>query len=345
MPEEVEEDEQESPQPEGQNAAMRKLTHLAGFLNPVVAAPEDTEASDSWSWHRWRRRLLVAAAGYAAFAVFAVALTLLRHGWPDLPWAVTVSLATAAAVPMVLALLWERVRGFNVLGVSVTLAAVSVPVREKLATLVQEQKGSATEDLVKRLVRAIEDPAVELIQVNLLHGDYWWASRLYLLAALADDYTDIRRLVFVEKGAERIYLGMAGPRCVRRRLAIPFPEYQSAYRELVQALIHAVAPGAPPGDEVKYIATAWPAKLPDESKPTDRVSSDKLKEWLRDALVSEPMQWDGQPETSLLLYRILARDDAYVALVNGRTLRKVVNRQQLAVRIAVRSLKHDLALD
>lgn len=45
---------------------------------------------------------------------------------------------------------------------------------------------------------------------------YWWSTRLFLLAALADDYSNIKQLVFVENDDERSYVGMATPAAVRK---------------------------------------------------------------------------------------------------------------------------------
>ena len=46
----------------------------------------------------------------------------------------------------------------------------------------------------------------------------------------------------------------------------------------------------PPDEEVKQVAYRWPAQLPHESTTTERVSHEKLKDWLQDALASAPQQ-------------------------------------------------------
>lgn len=101
--------EQESRQSEGPSPAARQLP---GFLPSSLSAERDPDVA--WQrWQGWRRRLLVAAGGYASFAVFAIAVIVLRSGWPDLPWPATISLAAGAAILIGLALLWERIRGFK----------------------------------------------------------------------------------------------------------------------------------------------------------------------------------------------------------------------------------------
>lgn len=92
--------------------------------------------------------------------------------------------------------------------------------------------------------------------------------------------------MFVERGAERIYLGMSEPRTVRQMLGMKFPVYLKTYRELLPKQ----TPAMPPDEEVKQVAYGWPAQLPHESTTTERVSHEKLKDWLQDALASAPQQ-------------------------------------------------------
>jgi hypothetical protein len=73
------------------------------------------------------------------------------------------------------------------------------------------------------------------VEVNLRTTPYWWSTRLYLLAALAQEYTEIERLVFVEQDAARVFVGIAAPAAVRRALARRFPDYETVFRAIQQS--------------------------------------------------------------------------------------------------------------
>ena len=70
------------------------------------------------------------------------------------------------------------------------------------------------EEQVKKAAADIK--GTNCIEVNLLQGNYWWSTRLYLLACLAADLTQIRCIVFVD--GEGRFVGMASPAEVRRAL-------------------------------------------------------------------------------------------------------------------------------
>src|SRR5262245_41628811 len=79
------------------------------------------------------------------------------------------------------------------------------------------------------------------VQVNLGSGASWWSTRLYLVAALLEDYTTIQQIVFLRSAPvdppstyyETRYLGMCSPAEVRRALASHFRDVDRAYRESV----------------------------------------------------------------------------------------------------------------
>ncbi len=101
---------------------------------------------------------------------------------------------------------------FKFLSLEVSLAAAAEEVREQLASRIQEQRSSRTMELIHQIARLIQEGADELCLINLDHEDqpgYWWSTRLYLLSALAEDYTEITAFVYVDQGDRWRFIGMA----------------------------------------------------------------------------------------------------------------------------------------
>jgi len=291
-----------------------------------------------------RRRFRVASAGYAVVVVFLVSLGVVRLVWPALAVGVALALAAAVAAPLALAMIYDRLTGLKTPWFEVTLTAVSVTVEapEKLAAAVQQMDSSATPELVEYLSSVIGHGRIEAARVNLGREPYWWSTRLYLLAALAADYTKIQRLIFVTGGAERRYIGMAPPAGVRTLLAAQFPPYEQAYENL-QANMDRLQPSA---GQVSSIAYGWPSMLmnkvgSDEKSVKEFVTEDCLRSWLDVELDPSRVEWDGRPENAIF-YRVLNRDVDYVALVESGRLDRVVNRANLAMSIAKSALRRSV---
>lgn len=80
--------------------------------------------------------------------------------------------------------------------------------------------------LIQRIAELGDAP---LLKIDLRDGAYWWSTRLYALATLADEYTAVEWLLFLERGTD--YVGMIRPRELRRALALFQPELEEHYRQ------------------------------------------------------------------------------------------------------------------
>jgi len=107
----------------------------------------------------------------------------------------------------------------------------------ELASEIQNLEGSATQPLLEAMSAALRKKDFRLVLVNLRSGPYWWSTRLYLLAALAEEYTNIERLVFVEQDAARLFVGIAPPAAVRKALAKKFPDLERVFRAVQQSVL------------------------------------------------------------------------------------------------------------
>src|SRR5437588_597274 len=128
------------------------------------------------------------------------------------------SVGAFLAGPLVIGLIGERITGFKAFAVEVSLAEVEVPVEGDFSGTVMdiaEMGPSASPDLSRTFDEAIRS-RTKIMRVNLRDDDYWWSTRVYLVAALAEDYTDVEALVFVRAGDQRLFVGIAEPPAVRR---------------------------------------------------------------------------------------------------------------------------------
>jgi hypothetical protein len=289
------------------------------------------------------QRFRIAAGGYAVALIFGLALFAFHRLAPALSSTEQLLMAIATALPLALALLWERLSRVKLGEVEITLVELTPKIDIDLANAIQDSRGSNTPQLVGLIKTLIQNNDLELVEVNLRSSPYWWSTRLYLLAVLAEEYTRVERLVFVEQQAARLYLGMASPRAVRRALAKRFPALETAFRS-----VFAMA-GQGSTDhitQVESIGYLWeqqsfktigpePRIAMPEAEFKELVSGASLFEWLGDSLETESREWDGSPPGELLYGKILSCHGSFVPLVNFGRLETVVNRHTLSQKIAL----------
>jgi hypothetical protein len=337
---EVDDEEEQEEEVEDEEPAASR-SHLSGSHGE---SPPSRHGLAPRAGGKLRRGLVVAGGAYAVVAVFAGAYGLLTLAWPTLSSTKTVAVASLLAAPLALALLWPRLTGFKAFGFEVSLSQSSVRVQAELVgAITAQQYYSGQEDLIDRWANAIRQPGTELVEVNLREGDYWWSTRLYLLATLMEDYTDVKQIAFVENSEERFFLGFATSSDVRRALATAFPEMELRYAE-----IHSdsnIPPARASLERVRYLVNAWVAssfgpegKKEDEETFKELVTDVLLKEWLGRAgksLAQDSIDWSGITDADVVHSIIVEFDWPYVALLRHRRLHRVVNRLDLALRVAV----------
>ena len=163
-----------------------------------------------------RKRVAIALVGYGVLAVFGLAYLLLKRSAATLTTTQQLILSGVAVAPLVLALLWEHLKGVKVGQVEITWNEVTPPLEFELSSQIQDLEASVTPALSAAIRAAVGNSQLKLLAINLRSTPYWWSTRLYLLAALAEEYTYIERLVVVEQDAARVFVGMAAPVGVRK---------------------------------------------------------------------------------------------------------------------------------
>jgi hypothetical protein len=243
--------------------------------------------------------------------------------------------------PVILGLLWDRVRGFKIFEIELVLGQASPTINIELASAIQNSKGSLTMHLVETISSAIAQPDLKLVEVNLRCRPYWWTTRLFLLAALTEKYTNVKRLVFVKHDALRVFVGAATPASVRQALGKRFPVLDETFARVLTA---AGADNAECNQQqvLNQIGWMWPAQmfprngdLIGEEEFREEISVQMLCELLGIELQTEARQWSGAPPGRRLYAKILSCETPFVPLLIGPRLAKVVDRRQLAERLAV----------
>ena len=295
----------------------------------------------------------VVLAGYAVIGLFALVYVIVRSSWPEQTQAASLIIAALAAAPLALALLWDRLGGVKVLGLELTLIPSSIRIEPEVVKVVAEITEHQSLDidsltaLAEKITQAIARPEQELLELNLRDGNYWWSTRLFLAAALAEDYSQIRRLVFVELGDERIFVGMASPGDVRRALANEWPTLELSYQKIRNNPPSVPSPSA---SEPSKIVVGWDmhqfelnneCMREDDLKLRVKVDTASLNSWLGKMgmrLTTESAEWQGITRPYLVQYILTEFDSPYVALLRHRRLDRVVNRHDLALKVAMRAL-------
>jgi hypothetical protein len=195
-------------------------------------------------------------------------------------------------------------------------------------------------DLVNLIAAAIAQADLKLVEVNLRCRPYWWTTRLFLLAALTQEYTNVERLLFVKYDALRIFVGTATPASVRRVLGERFPPLEEAFAALFANAGPHTAESKQ--QEVQQIGFGWPYQkfskngaIVSELEFRQKISALTLCEWLGPELQTEARQWSGGPPSKRLYARILDCRAPFVPLLIGPRLAKVVDRSELVERLAV----------
>ena len=289
--------------------------------------------------------VLVIVAGYAVVAVFILTFWIVNLISPELPlWAVFTFAVTVAAPPL-LALIWKRLVSVKMFGVELLLSEATVPIETKVSeALSSRQYFSGEQPIIDQIKATIVEPEIELIEVNLHATPYWWSTRLYLLSALLDDYSQVRKLVFVADDDRRTFVGMVKPSILRETLRKEFPDFEKKYNEL-DAKAADIATRA---ERVGVIVYQWSQASFKVGKNTFNeegrkcfVDSALLSKWLAKAgftLETDCIEWSDDVDSPLLANMIIRQPAEYIPLIRKRGLERVVNRFALATRIAKNAL-------
>lgn len=314
-------------------------------------------------------------AGYIVVGIFMISVIAAIHAenWFEFPSplseATIMIIAAIITAPLLIPFVWKRITKIKFGNLSIDLEKVSERLEANLAVeLVASEisnfglgeipdllnaKKTFSQSLLDWIPGKIIADAIKaaqninLVEVDIGSGDKWFTTRLFLLAALSEDFTGIRQVIILEtrQDEKRIFLGSTTPAMLRHSLASINPEldeiYESAKREPIPTLNFDVSE-----NEVVLIAINFFNKLEEfggEENLKRLVTTDLLEQFKYLSINKYSIQWSGNSTSTLLLYQIIDRTESYIPLVrnDGRLIR-VINRMELTVQIAKSLLRQRL---
>jgi len=311
--------------------------------------------------------MLVSAAGYAIVGLFAAAFGVTSLLWPKLSTSTNTVIAALVAAPAALALIWPRLTTVKALGVEVSLAEAAAEAVEPglieavmvamspdpgaMKAFVAELTKAETSVAFTPLASPIGDQLEQmrktatgmLIPIDLGGGDRWLSTRLYLVAALADDFMRVPQFVFTTRYPQDAFVGMAGPSALKMALGLALPPavdeaYVTARREaadlaLDHRLLHVATRFAELVSQIE-----WPDRPTSAHSGVPWVTGDGLYAWLTAAgkeFDTEAIVVTGLSHEQLVLAVALDTHHRHIALVAAtRRLLIVVDRLEILAQAA-----------
>ncbi len=192
----------------------------------------------------------------------------------------------------------------------------------------QELGPSYLMNIQKKLGSLSEAPLIEF-QIG---PTPWWSTRLYLVAALAQDLGGAREFVFVDQ--DRRFLTMAPPAEIRDRLARFWPSLEQSYAKFRKeaATIDAVERNL-----WQYPMAVSASFGKEEQSAKEDITARDLERRL--GIQSDAETVEVEEKGQVFLQReILGRATPFAALIRNGRLEGLVEREELARKVAERAL-------
>ena len=170
-----------------------------------------------------------------------------------------------------------------------------------------------------------------LLKIDLRDGAYWWSTRLYALATLVHEYTEVEWLLFLDRGKH--YVGLVRPAETRRALAMAQPELDETY---CGSYVPPRFPGMPPSHRAGQVFGELTRRF--ESRPGGEIALRFLvgPDWLRSqvpGLIAPRVECAGAFDP-LATSQLLQFDVPFVPVTQNSELLKVIDRVGVATELA-----------
>lgn len=190
--------------------------------------------------------------------------------------------------------------------------------------------------LLQKIAGLADSP---LLKIDLRDGMFWWSTRLYALATLADEYTAVEWLLFLDRGAE--YVGMIRPGDLRQALALSQPELEEHYRQAHVPPLYRGVDGAQRAAQVlNALMSGLAARPGGEEGIRFLVDSAWIRQNVRS--ISKVKVERSGPFDPLATYQLLQAPTPFVPITQGRELLKVIDRVGVATAIALTVVERQL---
>ena len=179
---------------------------------------------------------------------------------------------------------------------------------------------------------------IKALQVNLGDGTNWWSTRLYLLASLAADVTEIETMVFVD--ANENFVGMAPPLIVKERLSILHKTLQRYEKAVQKNKLTDIK------DEVARRIDAWESFMNNaggEQSIKASVSKRNIKKWLDLYMIEKALEWQADDPSVWQMQRLLDYPIEFVPVTENGKFKRIVDRKALTEQIARLFIKEQVS--
>ena len=321
----------------------------------------------------WRQYIQVSlvAGGIAALfiAIYSfIYLGVMRHWWDAPSEGVVVAMSALIALIVPVGPIWYRLARVKFGGLEIDLKEVAaegvrLPIDQISfrplegvnlnVDLNSLQSIGLGPSYIKTVLPILEEtisqkPQAKLLTLNIDSGPEWWSTRVFLVAALLEQFTEIQWIVFVENcgGPDDCFIGFATPQAVRRAFA-------AKYKSL--ALPRALDDPSPLDLEGVYQSTPAPVTLQTagenfvmwfvqtgripEDQQKKKITKDRLRRWLGTALERNYVEWHDGPPPEWMLKKILNQREPIVALVQCGRLKLIVDRDDLTAKLTAQGIK------
>ena len=311
--------------------------HEPGWVMPKTWTAKFSRCVKSSFRHRHTRSLV---AAYLVLLLFGITAGIVRWGLSASPRTALI-IAVIVVSPFLFVWLDTRITSVKALGIEVSLQQVTVRVDADVSgavMVIANTGGSGSPELLDAFQAIIQSNS-RLMQIDLRDENYWWSTRLFLVAVLAFEYTSVDQLVFTRHLDE--FVGMASPGTVRRHLAVRFPQYDRMYRQMQGNLAQGEIEDER-GVLRRILMGAWSDKFQwREHEVMEVVTSRLLTSWLGHDLDTRALE--SGPLTPLLQFQIISHSAPFTALTSSGRLAHVVDRTEVAKRVAEGALRFQLA--
>ena len=176
-------------------------------------------------------------------------------------------------------------------------------------------------------------PQLAVLRVDLRNGQYWWSTRLFFLACVAEEIAATGLLIFLQD--EKKFVGASTPATVRDRLARGDP----LLREFEENCRRNPVDPRNIDHALDQRATQWDAlfdKQAEEKEEKTRilVSTRELRRWLGSDLLQRGVEQGRVSLAPAFLKNILDWPHPYVPITSNGDLVMVINRTVFTEQLA-----------
>jgi hypothetical protein len=210
---------------------------------------------------------------------------------------------------------------------------------EALADVQRTPLGSSLVGAIAESLKALlnDTKTIKVLEIDLKDGQYWWSSRLFLVAALLAEYTAVECLAFLSEGDQ--FFGLASPQSVVNALSKVYPEISRAYYQTIRRPL----PDQDVVNEVFYRLQEFSIALGhlpgEEAGNKGIVTLRLLRQWLGHDLLQVSVALSSETLEPPQANQILNQPFNYVALTYEGKLQSVIDRTAFATQMARRSLE------